>query len=209
MQRRWLTHSVDESDRTRFVNAIVGNTRRMQRIVDELLDLSRIESGGWVPRPTNVDVAEVATEVVRASTETAREREVILEAHVSPNARWVYADRTALRQIIGNLVENAVRHTSAGSVTVFAHRDPDGSVRVGVRDSGGGIPAAHLPRIFERFYRADPARARDSGGIGLGLAIVKHLVEAHGGTVHAESVVSRGTTVSASFPPPVTATLES
>jgi signal transduction histidine kinase len=95
---------------------------------------------------------------------------------VSNDARWVYADRTALRQVISNLVENAVRHTSHGTVTVFAHRDEGGYTVVGVRDSGVGIAPAHLPRIFERFYRADQARSRDKGGTGLGLAIVKHLV---------------------------------
>jgi two-component system, OmpR family, phosphate regulon sensor histidine kinase PhoR len=196
---------VDDGDRIRFASLIQSNTARMQRIVDELLDLSRIESGGWVPRPVNVDVAAVAAEAIAASAEVATANDVITEAQVSNDARWVYADRTALRQVISNLVENAVRHTSHGTVTVFAHRDGDGYTVVGVRDSGVGIAPAHLPRIFERFYRADSARSRDKGGTGLGLAIVKHLVEAHGGKVRAESVLGRGTTVSASFPAAVSA----
>ncbi len=195
--------SLAESDRARFALLIQSNTARMQRIVDELLDLSRIESGGWVPRPVNVDVAEVAAEAIASSAEVARANEVVTEAQVPQDARWVYADRTALRQVIANLVENAVRHTAHGSVTVFAQRDDKGYTWVGVRDSGIGIAPAHLPRIFERFYRADSARSRDSGGTGLGLAIVKHLVEAHGGQVRAESTLGRGTTVSASFPPAV------
>jgi two-component system, OmpR family, phosphate regulon sensor histidine kinase PhoR len=197
--------TVNEDDRIRFASLIQSNTARMQRIVDELLDLSRIESGGWVPRPVNVDVAEVAAEAIAASAEVARANDVITEAQVSNDARWVYADRTALRQVIANLVENAVRHTAHGTVTVFAHRDDGGYTVVGVRDSGVGIAPAHLPRIFERFYRADSARSRDKGGTGLGLAIVKHLVEAHGGKVRAESVLGRGTTVSASFPAAVSA----
>ena len=197
--------TLDESDRIRFATLIQSNTARMQRIVDELLDLSRIESGGWIPRPLNVDVAEVAAEAIALSAEVARRNEVITEAQVPADARWVYADRTALRQVIANLVENAVRHTAHGSVTVFAQRDASGYTWVGVRDSGVGIAPAHLPRIFERFYRADSARSRDSGGTGLGLAIVKHLVEAHGGHVRAESTLGRGTTVSASFPPAVSA----
>ena len=192
--------TLSDDDRTRFASLIQTNTARMQRIVDELLDLSRIESGGWVPRPVNVDVAEVAAEAIALSADLARANEVVTEAQVPADARWVYADRTALRQVIGNLVENAVRHTAQGSVIVFAQRDDEGNTWVGVRDSGVGIAPAHLSRIFERFYRADSARSRDSGGTGLGLAIVKHLVEAHGGQVRAESVLGRGTTVSASFP---------
>ena len=195
--------TLSAEDRTRFAGLIQSNTARMQRIVDELLDLSRIESGGWVPRPVNVDIAEIAAEAIASTVTVAQKNDVIIEAQVPQDARWVYADRTALRQVIGNLVDNAVRHTAHGTVTVFAQRDNTGYTWVGVRDSGVGIAPAHLPRIFERFYRADSARSRESGGTGLGLAIVKHLVEAHGGQVRAESTLGRGTTVSASFPPAV------
>jgi signal transduction histidine kinase len=197
-----------DEDRIRFASLIQSNTARMQRIVDELLDLSRIESGGWIPRPVNVDVAEVAAEAIASVAHVAEANDVITEAQIPPDARWIYADRTALRQIIGNLVENAIRHTARGTVTVFAQRDTDGYTWVGVRDSGVGIAPAHLPRIFERFYRADSARSRESGGTGLGLAVVKHLVEAHGGQVRAESILGRGTTVSASFPPAVSSPRE-
>lgn len=201
---------VSHDDRAHFARLIATNAQRMQRVVDELLDLSRIESGGWVPRPGTVDVGEVAADVIAANVNAARAHGIALEAQISTGAREVYADRTALRQILGNLVENAVRHTSAGSVIVFASRDEDGWSTVGVRDTGVGIEPQHLSRIFERFYRVDAARSRASGGTGLGLSIVKHLVEAHGGRVTAESAPGRGTTIAASFPPapipdPVTA----
>jgi len=169
--------------------------------VDELLDLSRIESGGWIPRPGTVDVGEIAGDVIAGNAPEAERHHLALEARIPAEAREVYADRTALRQILGNLVENSIRHTAAGTVIVFASRDGDGWTTVGVRDTGSGIEPQHLPRIFERFYRADAARSRESGGTGLGLSIVKHLVEAHGGRVQAESVVGRGTTITASFPP--------
>ena len=103
-------------------------------------------------------------------------------------------------QVLGNLVDNAVRHTSSGRVTVFARRTATGSLEVGVRDTGAGIAAEHLPRIFERFYRVDAGRSRDQGGTGLGLSIVRLLVEAQGGHVHAESRLGVGTTVVAEFP---------
>jgi signal transduction histidine kinase len=96
-------------------------------------------------------------------------------------------------------MENAVRHTSEGRVTVFSER-AEGGVLIGVRDTGVGIAPEHLPRIFERFYRVDTGRARTAGGTGLGLAIVRHLVEAHGGRVSAESAPGRGTTISCLFP---------
>jgi signal transduction histidine kinase len=186
-----------------FASIILSNTRRLQRIVDELLDLSRIESGGWVPKPLPADVQEVATDTIVACQEAAASKGLFLTTEIDPTARLVYADRTALRQVIGNLVENAIRHTSAGTISILTSRDPDsGGTWVSIRDTGIGISPEHLPRIFERFYRVDTGRARDAGGTGLGLAIVKHLVEAHGGRVCAESTPGNGTTVSAFFPPP-------
>jgi two-component system phosphate regulon sensor histidine kinase PhoR len=185
--------------RKQFADTILAHTERMQRIVDDLLDLSRIESGGWVPVPVPCDVAAIATDCFTSVRRAAEAKGLALRAEIDPAVRTVTADPTALRQVLGNLVDNAVRHTSHGSVTVFTQREGERDV-VGVRDTGNGIPAEHLPRIFERFYRADPARSRDAGGTGLGLAIVKHLVEAHGGRVQAESLVGRGTTVRVLLP---------
>ena len=196
---------LDGERRRRFAETIRANAARMQRIVDDLLDLSRIESGGWVPNPTTVDVAAVAADTLTPLRDAADRKGVALGVAVDPAARTAHADPTALRQVLSNLVENAVRHTAAGSVTVVTRPDRAG-VWVGVCDTGTGIPAEHLPRIFERFYRADASRSREAGGTGLGLAIVKHLAEAHGGTVHAASTVGRGTTILTYFPaPPVTA----
>jgi two-component system phosphate regulon sensor histidine kinase PhoR len=193
---------VSPEDRKRFAEIIRTNTLRMQRIVDELLDLSRIESGGWVPRPTQIDLLDIAVDTIATNQDSARKKSVQLITDISPDTRTIYADRTALGQILSNFTENAIRHTAEGSVTIFSTPDPNrGGTWVGVRDTGHGIPPEHLSRIFERFYRADPGRARDVGGTGLGLAIVKHLVESHKGEVKAESIVGSGTTVSAWFPP--------
>ena len=111
----------------------------------------------------------------------------------------VEADPTALRQVLTNLIDNAVRHTTSGEVVVRA-RTSDGGVTLSVQDTGAGIRAEHLARIFERFYRVDSGRSRDQGGTGLGLAIVKHLVEAHGGRVTATSEPEKGTTIDVWFP---------
>ena len=188
-------------DRKRFAAAIRANATRMQRIVDDLLDLSRIESGGWVPNPQWLDVAASAAEAALPLREAATRKGVSLEVAPHGDARVVYADPTALLQVLGNLLDNAIRHTTAGAVTVFSE-PAAGGAWVGVRDTGSGIAAEHLPRIFERFYRADPGRSREQGGTGLGLAIVKHLVEAHGGRVRAESTPGHGTAIAAFFPAP-------
>ncbi len=187
------------AERREFASRILGHTLRMQRIVDDLLDLSRIESGGWVPNPGMVDLGEVAADVLAATRDAATAKGLALVAEVTPGAASVYADATALRQVLGNLVDNGVRHTPSGSVTLFSRRDSRGIV-IGVRDTGVGIAPAHLSRIFERFYRVDPGRSREQGGTGLGLAIVRHLVEAHGGRVTAESTLGKGTTISVFFP---------
>ena len=186
--------------RAEFAKTIFTNTQRMQRIVDELLDLSRIETGHWRPRPESIRIADVAAEVFGRNAATAKSKSVTLDTNISPDAQTILADRTALEQILINLVENALRHTGEGGrITIQTLRETDG-VSLIVTDTGSGIPPEHLPRIFERFYRADSGRSREAGGTGLGLAIVRHLVEAHGGMVRAESVVGAGTTIRIFFP---------
>ena len=170
----------------------------MQNLVDDLLDLSKIESGGWRPAPVTLDAEHAIGDALTPLREEASRKGTRLVTEVeAPSLR---ADPMAVRQIVTNLVENAIRYTpSGGTITVFT-RGENGVVTLGVRDTGSGIPAEHLPRIFERFYRVDPARSRGAGGPGLGLAIVKHLAEAHGGSVRAESRPGVETTVAALLP---------
>ncbi len=168
----------------------------MQRLVDDLLDLSRIESGGWRPEPRKIAIDAAAREAWRPFAERASSQDVQLET----DSGSVNSDPEALRQIFTNLFDNALRHTpTGGRIRVDAQRAGHDTV-VRVSDTGSGIGADHLPRIFERFYRVDPGRSRQEGGTGLGLAIVKHLVEAHGGRVEAESELGRGTTILLYFP---------
>ncbi len=197
------THASSETQR--FAQVILENAQRMQRLVDDLLDLSRIESGGWRPEPENVDVEAAAREAWNPFAARASDREVRFETAVKNSAATASVDPDALRQIFTNLFDNALRHTQPkGSIRVVAERALPGKdgrcILIRVADTGSGIPADHLPRIFERFYRVDPGRSRQEGGTGLGLAIVKHLVEAHGGRVEAESELGRGTTLLLYFP---------
>jgi signal transduction histidine kinase len=186
--------------RAEFAKTILANTQRMQRIVDELLDLSRIETGHWKPRPESIRIADLAAEVFGRVAVSAKTKGVVLETKVDPDVETIHADGTALEQILLNLVENAIRHTASGGRITIRTAPADDGVLLVVSDTGSGIPPEHLPRIFERFYRADSGRSRDAGGTGLGLAIVRHLVEAHGGSVHAESTVGVGTSIRIFFP---------
>ncbi len=194
-----LGEKPDAETERKFLEIILANAQRMQRLVDDLLDLARLESGGWTPRRETVDPLEAGKIAWAAFADRAAERNVTFEA-TGAEDQLLSADPEALRQILSNLFDNALRHTPAGGRISLEVSRADGMVQIAVRDTGSGIPAEHVPRVFERFYRADPARSRDQGGTGLGLSIVKHMVDAHGGRVDLESAVGRGTTVRVTLP---------
>jgi signal transduction histidine kinase len=192
-------HDPPPESRKQFARAILSNTHRMQRVVENMLDLSRIESGSWIPRLERVDLREMIADIFDAIGPAAEQKGIKLRSEVDSKHAVIQADPTWVRQIIGNLTENALRYTVRGEIVAFVTGEPHGTW-LGVRDTGVGIAPYHLPRIFERLYRADPGRARPSGGSGLGLTIVKHMAEAHGGSVSAESTVGVGTTIKVFFP---------
>jgi len=196
-----LAHDLPDPETThRFLSVILNNARRMQRLVDDLLDLSRIESGRWQPEPEPLEAALVAREVWVLLADRATQKSVTFETRIGPDAEVVFSDADALRQVLSNLFDNALRYTPpGGSITLETSRQ-HGGISLRVRDTGSGIPNEHLPRIFERFYRADPHRSREEGGTGLGLAIVRHLIEAHGGQVSAASTLGTGTVITCWFP---------
>jgi len=196
-----LADQPDPETTRRFLTTILDNARRMQRLVDDLLDLARIEAGRWQPEPEPVTVAETAQEMWNELAERAAARSVQFSVDVEPGAEVLRADVDALRQVLTNLLDNSLRYTSRGGRVVCRSRLDEGGIAISVTDNGSGIAHEHLDRIFERFYRADQSRSREEGGTGLGLAIVKHLVEAHGGRVYAESERGVGTTVTCWFPP--------
>ncbi len=181
----------------RFLETILTNARRMQQLVDDQLDLSRIESSGYRPTPSMIETDGALREAWEADPAAGNHD---FDVAIAPGARQLLVDPEAFRQVLGNLYDNARRYTpKGGRITATASLEA-GGVRVSVQDTGSGIGREHLPRIFERFYRADPGRSRAEGGTGLGLAIVKHLVEAHSGRVWAESTLGQGASISCWFP---------
>jgi signal transduction histidine kinase len=195
-----LSDDADPGTQQVFLRTILSNAQRMQQLVDDQLDLSRIESGRWQPAPEPLDIAGIAREAWQPRDERARAAGIQFRIDAGEGAGRVHADPEAMRQILGNLYDNAIRYTPPGGTITCESRRDDGSIAIAVTDTGTGIGSDHLPRIFERYYRVDPARSREAGGTGLGLSIVKHLVEAHGGTVSADSTLGRGTTITCRFP---------
>ena len=180
-----------------FLESIHHNTIRLQRLVDDLLDLSRLEGGRWSAEREVVDLEIVVWEAWSPFAKEAGAKGIGFEVE---GVAQVIADNDGLFQIFRNLYENALRYTSPDGAIRVEIRAEEGFAHVGVSDSGSGIPEAALPRIFERFYRADPARSRAEGGTGLGLAIVRHLVLAMEGDVWAESEEGVGTTIRFTLP---------
>jgi two-component system, OmpR family, phosphate regulon sensor histidine kinase PhoR len=189
-----LLDSAPENNHVRdFLEIIRKNATRMSRLTEDLLTLARVESGEQRFAVLPVMPGELLQEVVQSFRELARTQNIELEVedHV---AVPVGADAEAIHQVFSNLVDNALKYAASGGRIVLGAQPSPRGVEFYVRDYGPGIPSEHLPRLFERFYRVDKARSRESGGTGLGLAIAKHIVLAHSGTIRAESELNHGST---------------
>jgi two-component system phosphate regulon sensor histidine kinase PhoR len=189
----------DPEARTLFLPQVAREVERMIRLVEDLLELARSESGNLVLRKEPFDLTDIGTSVVNtfAQRSTAAEVELELDA---PDAVFVDADRHRLTQVGLNLVDNALRHTPAGGTVTVEIASENAEAILRVRDTGRGIPYHDLPHIFERFYVVDRSRSREHTGTGLGLSIARHLVEAHGGTLTAQSLYGRGATFECRIP---------
>jgi two-component system phosphate regulon sensor histidine kinase PhoR len=183
----------DAEARTLFLPQVEREVERMIRLVEELLELARSESGSVKLDREIFDLTDVATSVVNTISQRAAAAgvELLLEA---PEEVFVDADRNRLTQVALNLLDNALRHTTQGGVVTVEVTGDDASAYLRVRDTGSGIPYQDLPHIFERFYVVDRSRTREHAGTGIGLSIARHLVEAHGGSLTVESVYGRGAT---------------
>jgi two-component system, OmpR family, phosphate regulon sensor histidine kinase PhoR len=181
-----------------FLEIIRKNAARMSRLTEDLLTLARVESGEHRFDVQRVSAEELLQDALESFREVARSYEVELGVELaienSVTAGNVIADREAIHQIFSNLIENSLKYAAPGKQVILGARGAERSVEFYVRDFGPGISSEHLPRLFERFYRVDKARSRESGGTGLGLAIAKHIVFAHGGTIRAESELNHGST---------------
>ena len=183
-----------------FLNTIRQNAERLSRLVDDLLTLSAIELGEAKLSFEAVDVARALDQAMAVIAPKACEKGVTIVSDVADALPPLRADRDRLAQILLNVLDNAVKFSLTGGKVVVTAVAEQGWVAVRIADSGVGIPREAIPRLGERFYRADKARSRDPGGTGLGLSIVKHLLQAHGGGMAIDSVPGRGTTVSLRFP---------
>jgi signal transduction histidine kinase len=193
----------DPAASRRLAGRIGRETERLEALVRDLLDLSRVERGTLAVEP--VDLAGLVKEVVGSYADRAEDRHIELCSELQ-SGTTVRGDRAQLALLISNLVDNALRYTQNRGQVCVRLETLEARAVLQVADNGRGIPSNELARIFERFYRVDKARARQTGGTGLGLAIVRHVVEGHGGSVDVESELGRGSTLTVNLPvagPPV------
>ncbi len=189
----------DEENNQRFLGVIRKNAQRMHRLIDDILELSIIESGRVSLESKNVNIHSLVEELFINLSGKTKKRQIKLVNEIAKNT-FVFADSVRLEQMLTNLIDNAIKfNAEKGSVFVSLTRRSDRDF-ISVTDTGEGISADHLQRIFERFYRTDRARSREIGGTGLGLAIVKHLARLHGGEVSVNSTLGKGSTFSIELP---------
>jgi len=188
-----LDHEKLSDNAHEFLEIIRKNAMRMARLTEDLLVLARVESG---ERSFKLDPAtpqELLDEAVQTFQEIADSHDIELTV-MNTASSMVSVDRDAIHQVFSNLIDNAMKYGEEGHKILIGACEREDGVQFFVRDFGAGIPSEHLPRLFERFYRVEKARSRESGGTGLGLAIAKHVVRAHGGTIKAESELNHGAT---------------
>jgi signal transduction histidine kinase len=177
---------LDVPTRERYMGIVEEETHRLERIIGDLLDLARLEGGGGTLRHEQVPVAMLFDRVASRHEAELTRRTIRLVQRIEPGAEHVGGDPDRLEQALQNLAANALRHTPEGGEIAIAAEPAANGVRLSVRDTGPGIPAEHLPLIFDRFYKVDASR-RAATGSGLGLSIVKTIVERHGGTITARN----------------------
>ncbi len=195
-----LDKDVEKPERNLYLQRICDEVQHIDHLIDDLLLLSRIENNQLAIERLPAALEDViAGEAARFSLQT-KEKAIRLRTNILPALPPVHIDQKRISQVIANLLENAIRYTPAGGTIEIGARADEALVTVWVTDTGQGIPREDLPHIFERFYRVDKSRSRATGGTGLGLAIARRFVEAHGGTIRAESAEGKGTRITFTLP---------
>ncbi|GAA3922295.1 sensor histidine kinase [Hymenobacter algoricola] len=195
----------DELLRHKFLTKAATSLDALDALVQDLVTISQLEKGVVRMRRQAFDVAQLVHEIFEQLEQKAGQRHVTLELFppsLAPEGLRVLADRNRIRQVLINLIDNAVKYGKEGGHVIVSLLESSKGVKISVRDDGAGIPKQHQSRIFERFYRVDRSRSRDSGGSGLGLAISKHIVEAHKSTIRVHSEAGLGTTLEFKLPKP-------
>lgn len=191
-----------EDDKKELAQIIYEESIRMGRLVNDLLDLARIESGNYQLLYSSIDIKNLINKMIRKFNSLSSELEVLMSIEIEPNIKEVNCDVDRIEQVLTNLIDNALRHTpKGGKIIIRVKKKSEEKLVIEVEDSGIGIPEDDLPFVFERFYKADKARTRgQAAGTGLGLSIVKNIVEAHGGIVSVFSKLNVGSTFSFTIP---------
>ncbi len=200
---RAILDEVYPLDQTEIAN-LYEHTRFLNRLVNDLHELAQAEARQLPLDLQNTDLTQLVRTTVESFRPGAEEKGVTLNTNLPPNSVSLQVDQARLNQVLQNLLANALRHTPAGGqITIGLETKPE-TLHLAVSDTGDGIPTEHLPHVFDRFYRTDPARSRDRGGAGLGLAIARAIVEAHGGQIKATSqgTPGQGSTFTIQLPPP-------
>jgi heavy metal sensor kinase len=194
-----LNRAAPAADPQALLGSILEECERLTRLTDQLLALAREDSNAGPPPRRPVDLARLLDGVVETMRPLAEAKELRL-SYQGKEAAWVEGDEARLRQVFYNLLDNAIKYTPEGGTVEVRVEGRDRSAVVAVRDTGIGIPAEHLPHVFERFYRVDKARTRAEGGTGLGLSIARSIVAAHGGAIELDSAPGRGTVCTVTLP---------
>jgi two-component system phosphate regulon sensor histidine kinase PhoR len=191
---------IDRPTRERFLTIVHDEARRMQRVVEDLISLSRIEAEKFTAPTEAVDVASLIEQAAASARRMADERDSEIVREIQGELPAVAGDRSQILQLLDNLIANALRYGEAGTPVTVSAAAEGAMVHVSVADRGEGIAPEHIARVTERFYRVDASRSRSLGGTGLGLSIVKHIVERHRGRLSLDSKVGVGTTIHVLLP---------
>ncbi|GGD16728.1 two-component system histidine kinase PnpS [Pontibacillus salipaludis] len=189
----------DEGLREQFITIILNESERLQSLIHDLLELSKLEKEEFTLNIEHISVPSLVKDIIPIVEQQANQKGIELEQTIDTEG-YIDGDSARLKQVVINLVTNAINYTPNGGTIKLDLKNQQDSFMISVTDSGIGIPKEDVPRIFERFYRVDKARSRNSGGTGLGLAIVKHIVEAHDGNIEVESEYQKGTAFHITLP---------